>query len=270
MDMVSSAQQALYINTPAGSPLVTILVATYNRARYIGDAIRSAQAQTFRDWELIVLDDASTDGTEEIVKAIAAQDERLVYVKHTQNKGIAENRNSGLELARGRYVAVLDSDDVWTDDYKLEKQVAFLNDNLTCIAVGTWVSVIDENGARIGAISYETDDASIRGRFLLRNQFAQSSIMYRLSVARIAGGYNKEYRVNDDYDLWLTMGAQGTFANIPEYAAAYREHSGGITKEKKLKAALEHLAIMKKHGKQYSNYVPALLKSYLRILKAYL
>lgn len=259
-------------NATAGAkaPLVTILVATYNRAAYIGEAIASAQRQTFTDWKIIVLDDASTDNTEGIVRNLAAADPRIIYIRHPQNKGIAGNRNAGLALARCEYVAVLDSDDLWTDPTKLERQVAYLAAHPDCVAVGTQVSVIDESGATTGSISYETTDAGIRSHLLLRNQFAQSSIMYRLSAARKAGGYDATWVVNDDYDLWLKMGALGALANFPDDMAAYREHAGGITKTKRLRAATEHLAIIKKHGTQYPNYVPALLKSYLRILKAFL
>ncbi len=258
------------VKTSGVNPLVTILTATYNRANYIGLAIESAQRQTFRDWELLVLDDASTDDTEEVVGAFASTDSRIIYIKHSQNKGIAENRNSGLALARGQYVAVLDSDDIWTDDGKLEKQIAHLTAHPDCVAIGSNVSVIDENGTVTGSFSYETTDTGIRNKILLRNQFVQSSIMYRLDSARKAGGYDKSIVVNDDFDLWLRLGTLGTFANLPEITTAYREHSGGITKSRKLKAATEHLDILKRHGRQYPNYVPALLKSYARIIKAYL
>lgn len=252
------------------APLVTILVATYNRANYISLALESAERQTFRDWELLVLDDGSTDNTEEIVAAHIARDPRIRYVRHAKNKGIAENRNSGLALARGAYVAVLDSDDMWTDDRKLERQIEHLKTNPDCVAVGTFVTVINEMGAEIGRFAYETNDAGIRSRILLRNQFAQSSILYRLDAARAAGGYDASYRVNDDYDLWLKMGARGALANIPEYTTAYREHSGGITKEKKLKAALEHLDIIRKHRAQYPRYGIATLKAWARIIKAHI
>jgi glycosyltransferase involved in cell wall biosynthesis len=251
-----------------GAPLVTILVATYNRAAYIAQAIESAQAQTFKDWNMIVLDDASTDDTASIVRAFTINDPRISYVRHAENKGIAGNRNAGLLLARGTYVAILDSDDVWTDPAKLERQIAHMTEHPDCVAVGTQVSVIDENGAETGSISYETSDEGIRSRMLLRNQFAQSSILYCRNVAVIVGGYDATYVVNDDYDLWLKMGAKGTLANLSGRMAAYREHSGGITKTKRLKAATEHLAIIKKHGRQYGNYPSALLKSYLRIVRA--
>jgi glycosyltransferase involved in cell wall biosynthesis len=255
---------------PGGAPLVTILVATYNRANYIAQAIESARAQTFTDWELIVLDDASTDATESIVRNLATADPRIVYVRHAQNKGIAGNRNAGLALARGTFVAVLDSDDAWTDVTKLARQITYLSEHPDCVAVGTQISVIDENGAETGSISYETTDQGIRSHLLGRNQFAQSSIVYRLSAVCAVGGYDGSIIVNDDYDLWLRLGSQGTFANLPDRMTAYREHSGGITKTKRLVSAREHLSIIKKHGKQYSNYLPALLKSYLRIVRALL
>ena len=163
---------------------------------------------------------------------------------------------------------MLDSDDVWSDDRKLEKQVAHMTANPDCVAVGTFVNVIDEKDSKIGRFEYETTDAGIRNHLLLRNQFAQSSIMYRLDAARASGGYDATYRVNDDYDLWLKMGTQGTLANLPEYTTGYREHGGGITKERKLKAATEHLEIIKKHRKQYPRYGISRVKAWARIIKA--
>lgn len=255
-------------NINGSIPLVTILVATYNRAAYISQAIESAQAQTFKDWNMIVLDDASTDDTVPIVRAFTINDSRISHVRHAENKGIAGNRNAGLLLAQGTYVAILDSDDVWTDQNKLKRQIAYMTEHPDCVAVGTQVSVIDENGVEAGSISYETSNKGIRSHMLLRNQFAQSSILYRRNVAVEVGGYDATYVVNDDYDLWLKMGSKGTLANLSERMAAYREHSGGITKTKRLKAATEHLAIINRHGWHYPYYLLALLKSCLRILKA--
>ncbi len=103
------------------NPLVSILTPTYNRAGYIAEAIESVLAQTFTDWELIVIDDASADNTEQIVRSYAAKNPKISYLRQAINVGIARNRNTGLEKARGNYVAVLDSDDVWTDPHKLQK-----------------------------------------------------------------------------------------------------------------------------------------------------
>lgn len=256
------------VNTAEKAPMVTIMVATYNRANLIRKAIESAQKQSFKDWELLVLDDCSTDGTEKLVQEIVAADPRVRYIKQPQNVGIARNRNTCLEQARGAYIAPLDSDDIWIDDEKLAKQVAFLEANPDCALVGTNVYLIDQNGDRTGLFSYETDDAKIREKMLLRNQFAQSSVLYRLSAAREAGGYDGTYAIVDDYDLWLRMGLAHRFANLPDYTTDYRVHPGGITKEKRFKTAKEHLLVILKYKNSYPGFGKALGKALLRLLVA--
>ena len=99
---------------------------TYNRARYIGEAIKSVQSQTLREWELIVIDDGSADDTESIVKSFIEKDGRVLYFKNEKNLGIAQTRNRGVSLAKADYVAMLDSDDVWISPDKLAKQISFL------------------------------------------------------------------------------------------------------------------------------------------------
>jgi glycosyltransferase involved in cell wall biosynthesis len=256
------------MDTNLNNPLVSILVATYNRANLIGIALASVQKQSYKNWELIVIDDASTDDTQKIVASFIQNDPRIRYVRQAQNVGIARNRNTGLTEAKGEFVAVLDSDDIWTDTDKLAKQVAFLQKNTETAAVGTFVSVIDAKGLVKKLVRYQISDSGIRSHLFRRNQFAQSSIMYRKAAVQAVGGYDATYTVNDDYDLWLKLGRTSKLANLPEFTAGYRVHAGGITKTKRLKAAKEHLAIMKAHKKSYPRYALGVLKAYLRILLA--
>lgn len=251
------------------TPVISIIVPTYNRERYIAQAISSAQKQSFKDWELIVVDDASTDKTEDVVMKIAEKDSRIRYVRQKENVGIAKNRNTGLSEAKGAYVAMLDSDDAWTDPDKLKKQLAFLKSRPDHAMVGTWVTKMDVNGTEYGHVKYEINDVDIRKKILFRNQFAQSSLIYRASVIKELGSYDPTYTVNDDYDLWLRVGTSHKFANIPEYTTSYRVHPGGITTEKRLLAADEHILIIRKYKKKYPCYALALLKGYARILLAF-
>lgn len=247
---------------------MSVLIATYNRADLLGEAIESVRRQTYQDWEIIVSDDASSDNTKEVVEALAAEDLRIRYFRHEKNVGISKNRNSGLAAARGEYLAPLDSDDVWTDPTKLERQVAFLEAHPDHALVGTFVAAIDATGAPAGSIDYETDDARIRAKIYRRNQFTQSSVMMRASAVREAGGYDEGRVINEDYDLWLKIGARHRFANLPERMTGYRIHAGGITKVRRMRAADEHLLIMRKHRGAYPNYALGLAKAYARILMA--
>ena len=116
--------------------LVSIITPTYNCARFIGDTIRSVQAQTYSNWELIIVDDCSTDDTAQVVAQFQQQDSRVQYHVLTENSGPAGARNRAIELAKGEYMAFLDSDDLWMPD-KLERQLAFMEQNhyaFTCTA----------------------------------------------------------------------------------------------------------------------------------------
>ena len=254
-------------NTPL--PLVSIMMATYNRANFIREAIESVLRQSYQNWELIVLDDASTDDTATIVRNYAAHDPRIIYAPAERNLGIAKNRNRGFALMHGDFVAVLDSDDLWNNPEKLTKQVAYLTENPTCVLVGTNVRTIDEHSDALGTFLYETADNAIRDQMLRRNQFTHSSVLFRAAPLRGAAAPYPEYLIiGEDYALFLELGTHGTFANLPDIATSYRVHAGGITKQRALLGARSHLALVKTYRNKYPHAFSALIKAYLRILKS--
>ncbi|OGG61138.1 hypothetical protein A3C87_03230 [Candidatus Kaiserbacteria bacterium RIFCSPHIGHO2_02_FULL_49_34] len=249
----------------ANTPLVSIMMTSYNRAGYIGEAIESVLMQTYQNWELLVLDDASTDDTVSIAQGFAEQDARVRVLPAPQNLGITGNRNRGFALARGEYIAVLDSDDMWSSSEKLAKQVAFLESNPEHILVGTQVDVIDGFSNTIGSFAYETEDAAIRAKLLLRNQFTHSAILMR----KTAEIYNPAVPIWEDYDLILRLGTLGKLANLPEQMTQYRKHASNISKEKRAQHARVHLDIIWAHKDAYPHYSLAWMKAQLRILRAY-
>jgi glycosyltransferase involved in cell wall biosynthesis len=254
---------------------VSIIIPTYNRGEFIGQAIQSVIDQTYSDWELIVVDDASTDDTESIVADFIKNDEknrkngRIKYIRQEKNIGISRNRNSGIEKAVGTYIAMLDSDDVWLDREKLARQVAFLEKNRDYALVGTWVRTIDKTGSVVGDMTFAQDDGHIRQRMLCRNQFVQSSVLFVKKAAVESGLYDPKLIVNEDYDLWLRLGISYKFANLPHFTTGYRVHAGSIIREKKLLAAHGHFDIIKKYRRDYPRFGIALIKAYLRIVRAY-
>src|SRR3989338_2915164 len=149
-------------------PKISVIIITYNRAQYIGAAIDSIVGQTFSDWELVIIDDASTDNTAEIAIKYAAQDSRIKFHHENINLGITKARNLALRLAQGKYIAVLDSDDVWADSEKLQKQYNFLENNTDHVLVGGAVIVINENGQETNRYKNSATDTAIRAGILLR------------------------------------------------------------------------------------------------------
>ncbi len=194
---------------------------TYNRMGLLPRAIASIRAQSFREWELLVTDDASTDGTWGILEALAAEDPRIRPHRNATNRypDISGILNDGIARARGEYVARLDDDDRWIDPDKLEKQVAYMDAHPECVITGTGVVVVDGAGKERYRYFKKESDADIRRGVLSANPFTHSAVLYRKSVALAAGCYGNRYI--EDWALWLAMGLRGTMHNIPEYAVAY-------------------------------------------------
>ncbi|MDO8575677.1 MAG: glycosyltransferase [bacterium] len=255
-------------------PKVSVIIPAYNRAKYISKAIESVLNQSFKDFEIILIDDGSKDETAEIAYKYI-NDPRLKITLNDKNRGISYSRNRGLSLSKGEYIAMLDSDDVWIDSDKLAKQVKFLSENENHALVGTQVTLIDDNGKFIKNLElYSTSDESIRENMLLRNQFAQSSILIRKRAVLESGNYDENLRVWEDYDLWLKIGSKENsranrkwqFANLPDFSLGYRVHEGSISNQKKTENNKLLLKIIRKYKDNYPNFKKAVLKAYLRII----
>jgi glycosyltransferase involved in cell wall biosynthesis len=237
------------------------LVLSYNRAKYIATAIDSVLAQTYQNFELVIIDDGSTDATKEIFATYT--DPRIKKVLHQENAGLHHRRSESLTYVTGTYIAVLDSDDVWTDNNKLATQVSYLEAHLDCAVVGTYITLCSPAGDTIGHNVYGTDDTSIRRAILSRNQFTHSSVLMRTSLLALVPGY-RDTGLAEDLDLFLQLGTVGTFANIPTFMTAYRIHTESFNPQKQAMARAV-LGIIKTHKNNYPHYYRAYLKAQLRL-----
>jgi len=251
-------------------PAVSIVMPTHNRADYIGVAVDSVLGQTYTDWELVIVDDGSTDDTRTVVAQYLAHDPRIRYVRQDENRGIALSRNHGVAVSRGRYIAMLDSDDAWASPEKLALQVAALDADPHLGIVGTWRVFINAQGARTGArLSHPTDDASIRATQLHRNCFAQSSVLFRRDAFERAGRYDPNLVVAEDHDLWLRIGRTHRFANLPRYDLLYRKHPGSIILTRRVTVARAALEVLRRHRAHYPGFLIGYIKGVLRLLVAF-
>jgi len=241
------------------------MMCTYNQGHYISEAIESVLSQDVSDWELLILDDASTDDTEKKVSPYLI-DTRIRYIKHPHNLGLGGNRIAGLREARGTYVAILDSDDRWNNPTKLSRQKTFLDEHPDYGVVGTFANTIDEAGQKRGSFSFEQDAEAIKHKMLLRDQIINSSSLFRRDLALEVGGYTEALAPAEDYDLFLRMGIKSKFSNIPEYLTDYRIHTHNSSGKNKLRHARLHLDIITAYKKEYPNYLLALIKAYARII----
>ncbi|MDD2225311.1 MAG: glycosyltransferase family 2 protein [Candidatus Shapirobacteria bacterium] len=249
----------------SSNKLISVQICTYNRANLIKEAIQSVLDQTYENFEIVIIDDASTDNTEEVVKSFS--DSRIKYFKNEKNLGIAKNRNIAVQRSSGKYIAILDSDDLWNDSKKLEKQIRFLEENLSVGVIGTQAYKIDLKGNILGKLKKELTEKNIRKKILSTNQFVNSSVLIRKKIIEEFGGYDESLSGIEDYDLFLKIGQKYQFQNLASFSTSYRTGHESYSSNRK-KIAQYHLQLVQKNQKNYPNYIKALLKSYLRLFRA--
>lgn len=247
------------------NPSVSIILSTYNDERFIAQAIQSITEQTFTDWECIIINDASTDMTGSIIKRFAKEDGRIKLFENKTNRGQTENIIQGVRMAKGRYIAKIDGDDIWLQEDKLCKQVNYLNSHDLCGFVGTWGYYIDTDNKKISPIEYPVTDTDIRSYMLIENCFLHSSILIRKEILTNAGGYNPHVPIAQDYELWLRCGLLGDMHNIDEYMIGYRINPKGITLKKYLLQLQATVTFIKEYKKYYPHYMKALILWHMRI-----
>jgi glycosyltransferase involved in cell wall biosynthesis len=195
----------------------------HNAASYVEEAIASVLAQDYAAFEVLVVDDGSTDGTAEVLARLAARDARVRWLRNERNLGIVATRNRLLAEAdpRATYLAVLDADDVCLEG-RLRKQVEFLEQHRDHAAVGSHTVIIDEQGRRVGERRYPTSSAELRRVMTRYNPIAQSAVMLRRSALETVGQYDPRYPRCQDYDLWLRLASRFPLANLDEPLIGYR------------------------------------------------
>lgn len=251
-------------------PKVSIVMATYMRAAMIGRAIESVRNQTFKEWELIIADDGSTDETQRVAAEWAKKDPRIVYARSEVNEGISKNYNRAFALARGEYIAMIDDDDPWCDAEKLKKQVKFLDTHPEYGGCGGGVIVVDPRGKELYRYFKPEADGDIRKRMLFSNPMANSTTLFRKSAGEKVGWYDETTRYSGDRDFWLKMGRAGKLRNVPEYFSYYTMsgHNTSIAKMRPHLAA--SLAVMARYKNDYPGYPLALAFNWLQYAYSFL
>ncbi len=201
-------------------PAVSVVIPVYNKCEYIKQTIDSVLEQEFDQFELIVIDDGSTDSSLQIVNEF--NDSRLrVFSK--SNAGVERARNFGFSKSVGSFIVFLDADDLMGSD-RLTKQIDLFNSDPNLVLVGTWANVIDHFGNVVGSICPNTSNAAIQLGNLFRNQFVSSSVMVRRSAIADGLVFNESRgaRFAEDFDLWNRVSKKGLIVNIPEKLTSYR------------------------------------------------
>lgn len=207
---------------------VSIITPTYNRRHLIGETVNSVLAQSFTDYELIIVDDGSSDGTEQFIKD-NYDDPRIKYF-FQENKGQNFARNNGLRHAQGEYICFLDSDDTWPD-FKLSRSLEAFQKNPDVDVVYGDEMVIDESGNNLGKAEIKRYSGNITAKLLVENFIGMSAAMVRAARVREVGGMDETISVADDYSLWLRLSEKCTFYYLPETLGFYRITANQISND---------------------------------------
>ncbi|MBF0249328.1 MAG: glycosyltransferase [Alphaproteobacteria bacterium] len=207
-------------------PEVSILMTFLNPGFFFAPAVESLLNQTFSNFELIAIDDGSTDGSLEWLKTL--EDTRIVVVEPGKRLGRTPALNAALSIAQGEFIAVLDADDI-SKPTRLQEQVDYLRDHPDCVLVGTNFEQVDERDRVLNAHEWPSDPDDVYQLLCSVNPIAHSSSMYRRAAAELVGGYPSKYAYAQDYGLWLRLARVGGVAILPRILVSIREHSQQMT-----------------------------------------
>lgn len=223
--------------------LVSIVMPTWNCARFIGESIESVRRQSYRNWELLVVDDCSADNTEEIVMSFG--DSRIRYIRNAVNSGAAVSRNRALKEARGRWIAFLDSDDLWTAD-KLERQIAFMMNNGYSFSYTNY-SEVDEDTRETGVCVSGPRRISVCGMFNYCWPGCLTVVYdaFVIGVVQIA-----DIKKNNDYAMWLKAIKKADCFLLDENLAGYRKRTGSISNHSYVSLVKWHYLLFREAEKQ--------------------
>ncbi|MGN6627486.1 MAG: glycosyltransferase [Tepidisphaeraceae bacterium] len=215
------------------TPALSVVMSAYNAQRYLRQAIDSILAQTFSDFEFIIIDDGSTDGTLAILRDYEQRDSRLRVISRP-NKGLTVSLNEGLAAARAPLIARMDADDIARPE-RFARQVAFLAAHPEVVLLGASVELIDPFGVHIGDVNYPQSHSEIDARLLQGEGgvVPHPAAVYRAESVRALGGYRTEYNNSEDLDLWLRLAEIGRVANLPEILLQYRRDLGSVSHTKR-------------------------------------
>lgn len=212
------------------NPSISVVMAVFNAEKYLKESIDSILNQSYKNFELLIINDASNDKTDSILSSYS--DDRIVIIKNEVNKGLTKSLNIGLKHAKGDFIARQDADDVSINN-RLELQLNFLKSNIDCTIVGTQCYLIDENSRPIQfpALSKPLEMGAIRRYAAVDNPFLHSSVLFRKKDVMDIGGYNEEFKTSQDFELWSRLLNKSRGANLPIKLIKFRIHKESVSSD---------------------------------------
>lgn len=214
------------------SPTISVVMSVYNAGRFLRPAVESILAQTLGDFELIVIDDGSTDDSARVLREYAGRDPR-VRLTVRDNKGLTVTLNEAMGQVRGEFIARMDCDDVSLPD-RFASQAAALRADPSLVCVGGHFELIDEKGRLLTRLRPPSDDEAIQ-KLLLAGHTAicHPAAMIRRDAMTRVGGYDPFFKTTQDLDLWLRLGEVGRLGNVPRVVLKFRQHDGSVSETRR-------------------------------------
>lgn len=210
--------------------MVSVIIPTYNRAKTIKKSIDSVLFQTYDDWELIIVDDGSTDETKELISSY--KDSRIKYYSYESNKGVVYARNYGMKMANGNYIAFQDSDDIWHND-KLEKQIKAMEDNYSAGFCYCRMQYLLDSHSSIAIPQYDIDinimSGDIFSKLLYENLVACPCLIMKRECYDKIGGYDNQFTALEDYDYVLRLAREYKALFVDDVLVDANMSAGGIS-----------------------------------------
>jgi glycosyltransferase involved in cell wall biosynthesis len=224
------------------APKISVITPVLNGERFLFSAIESILNQTFGDFEVLIIDDGSTDGTPEVIEQLKKSDPRIRSYR-TEGLGVAPASNLGIRKAKGEFIAKVDADDLTLPD-RFEKQIRFFSNNPDCVVVGGQCELIDDVGRPLGPMPLPTDHDAIDALLLggRGSAILQPCAMFRTDAIRQVGMYDESLYLAEDHDLFLKLGEVGKLANLPDVLVYFRKHPTSITGLEPLRVAAPRTA----------------------------
>ena len=235
------------------SPTVSINLCCYNSEKFLGETLRSIVAQSYKDWELVVIDDGSTDSTGSIIREYIQQGYPIVY--HWQeNRGLGYSRNEALKHSSGKYIAFIDHDDLWLPS-KLEKQVPLFNDPGVDLVYGNYYEINKDGSKRQVGFSRPQPRGQVFKRFLKHYPVNLQTVMVRKSsLERLGALFDPELHLSEEYDLFMRLLYKGKADYLEMPVAEYRIHEAMASLQKIDQYPIEYKYILQKLGQEIPNF----------------
>ena len=210
-----------------GRPAISVVMPVYNGQDYVLDAVASIAEQSFEDWELLCVNDGSSDGTAEILDWCVSQDSRIRVI-HQRNTGLVGALNHGFDQARAELVMRMDHDDLALPG-RMQRQYRFMQQNSDCVVCGGAIMEMDSDGDLLGSSSLPLEHDNIVANLLHRRTgHFHPTTLIRADAFMRAGSYRDEYRHIEDHDLWLRLSKLGRLVNLPDVVLCYRLHAASV------------------------------------------